>query len=90
MAQMAITSKGQVTIPKAIRDALSLYAGDKVEFILTENNDALMRPITKRVDDVFGRLHKEGQTAPTPSRGQAVSIEEMNAAVKERAQESVG
>ena len=81
MAQMAITSKGQVTIPKVIREALALFAGDKVEFIITENNGALMRPITKRVDDVFGRLHKEGQTA--------VSIEDMNAAVKERARGSV-
>ncbi|MCP4417498.1 MAG: AbrB/MazE/SpoVT family DNA-binding domain-containing protein [Chloroflexi bacterium] len=81
MAQGTITSKGQVTIPKAIREALSLFAGDKVEFVLTENDETVMRPITKRVDDVFGRLYKQGRTA--------VSIEEMNAVVKKRAQKSV-
>ncbi|MCP4418027.1 MAG: AbrB family transcriptional regulator, partial [Chloroflexi bacterium] len=59
----------------------SLFAGDKVEFVLTENDETVMRPITKRVDDVFGKLYKQGRTA--------VSIEEMNAVVKKRAQKSV-
>ncbi len=74
MAQTTVTSKGQVTIPKAIREALSLFAGDRVEFILTEDNEALVRPVTKRVDDVFGRLYKEGRMV--------VSTEEMDIAVK--------
>ena len=30
-----ITSKGQVTIPKRIRDRLGLDAGTEIEFILT-------------------------------------------------------
>lgn len=81
MAQGTITSKGQVTIPKSIREKLSLAAGDKVEFVITENNETIMRPITKRVDDVFGKLHK-------PDRS-AISVEEMNEAVRKRAQESV-
>jgi antitoxin PrlF len=80
MAQVTITSKGQVTIPKSIREELSLFAGDKVEFVITENNETIMRPITKRVDDVFGRLYK-------PDRA-ALSVEEMNEAVKKRAQEN--
>lgn len=81
MAQGTITSKGQVTIPKSIREKLSLAAGDKVEFVITENNETVMRPITKRVDDVFGKLYK-------PDRA-AISVEEMNEAVRKRAQESV-
>ena len=32
--QSTITSKGQVTIPKAIRDALSLQTGDKIAFVV--------------------------------------------------------
>lgn len=32
-----VTSKGQLTIPKTIRDLLSIREGDKVVFILTEN-----------------------------------------------------
>ena len=30
---MTITSKGQVTIPKAVRDELGLRKGDKVNFV---------------------------------------------------------
>ena len=61
MALATLTSKGQVTIPKAIRESLRLHAGDKVEFVITENKEALLRPITRKVDDVFGRLHKTGR-----------------------------
>lgn len=34
MASVSVTSKGQVTIPKRIREALGITAGTKVEFDL--------------------------------------------------------
>ena len=71
-----LTSKGQVTIPKIVRDALHLHTGDKLEFIITKNRDALIRPVTKKVDDVYGRLQKPGR--------KPVSVEEMDSAVKQR------
>lgn len=80
MQQTTLTSKGQVTIPKNVRDSLGLHVGDKIEFILTENNEVLLRPITKKVDDVFGLLHQ-------PDR-KPVLIEEMNAAIKQKIRES--
>jgi AbrB family looped-hinge helix DNA binding protein len=39
-----ITSKGQVTIPRAIRDALGLREHDQVIFVLSEDR-AIMRPV---------------------------------------------
>nr|MBC8379657.1 AbrB/MazE/SpoVT family DNA-binding domain-containing protein [Planctomycetota bacterium] len=33
MALATLTSKGQVTIPKTVRNSLHLHAGDKVEFV---------------------------------------------------------
>ena len=56
MALTTITSKGQITIPKSIRDSLNLLPGDKVEFVITQANEVILRPITKKVDDVFGLL----------------------------------
>ena len=76
MALATITSKGQVTIPKEVRDSLGLGFGDKIEIIITEDGAALMRPISKKVDDIFGKLHKSGR--------KAVSVEEMNQAIRQR------
>jgi len=77
--QTTLTSKGQVTIPKSIRDLLYLHAGDKIEFIITGKNEVVLRPITKKIDDVFGSLHK--------TERKVVSIEEMNLAIKQKVRE---
>lgn len=39
-----ITSKGQVTIPKRIRDELGLTAGTEVEFIVEEDGTIRVQP----------------------------------------------
>jgi antitoxin PrlF len=80
MTLAILTSKGQVTIPKQVRDSLQLHTGDKVEFVITEKREALLRPITKKVDDVFGRLHKPGR--------KPVSIEKMNDGRRHKMQEN--
>lgn len=76
MSLATVTSKGQVTIPKNIRESLRLHAGDKVEFIVTESREALLRPITRKVDEVFGRLHKPGR--------KPVSVEKMNDIIRQK------
>jgi AbrB family looped-hinge helix DNA binding protein len=76
MQQSTLTSKGQITIPKLVRDSLALRTGDKIEFVLTENNEVLLRPVTKKVDDVFGRLYKADRAA--------VDITEMDALLKQK------
>jgi len=76
MTLATLTKKGQVTIPKAVRDSLGLQTGDKLEFVITESGKALFRLVTKKVDDVFGRLHKSGR--------KSVSIEEMDDVIKQK------
>lgn len=76
MALATLTNKGQVTIPKEVRDSLGLQTGDKLEFVITESGKALFRPVTKKVDDVFGRLHKPGR--------KSVSIEAMDDVIKQK------
>lgn len=77
MATATITSKGQVTIPKEIRDTLLLQTGDKIDFTLTERGQVVLKPVTRRVDDLFGRLRKPSQ--------KTLSTQEMDAAIKKRA-----
>ena len=79
MVTARLTSKGQITIPKAVRESLRLQTGDRIEFVLGES-EAVMRPVTKSVDDVFGRLHGPKQTSRT--------IGEMKAAVESRLRKS--
>ncbi|MGH8278691.1 MAG: AbrB/MazE/SpoVT family DNA-binding domain-containing protein, partial [Gammaproteobacteria bacterium] len=38
----AVTSKGQVTIPKKIRDALNLAPGSRVEFDVNDNGQIVL------------------------------------------------
>lgn len=79
MTLATLTTKGQVTIPKKIREVLRLHAGDKIEIIVTEKREAVIRPISKKVDDVFCKLHQPGQ--------KAVSVDEMNKAVSRKLKE---
>lgn len=70
-----VTSKGQVTIPKAIRDRLHLLSGDKVEFLFNEHDEVVIKPVTRTAREVAGMLNR--YTKPTP-----VTVEEMNRSIK--------
>lgn len=76
MALATLTTKGQITIPKAIRDSLKINTGDKIEIVVTDKGEALIRPVTKKVDEVFSKLHRAG--------GKAVSLETMNNEIRRR------
>ncbi len=76
MAQATLNSKGQITIPKHVRDFLQLQVGDNVEFTISSDREALIKPLTKRVDEVFGALHKPGR--------KPVSVQRMDARVKRK------
>jgi len=73
MPSTTITSKGQVTIPKAVRDALGLKPGDRVAFLLQPDGRVLVEPETVDVRSLRGMLRREGETP--------VTVEEMNEAV---------
>ena len=56
-----LTSKGQTTIPKEIRDSLSLKAGDRITFTLMPEATVLMRVKSKSVTELAGVLHEKGR-----------------------------
>jgi len=71
--QATITSKGQITLPKALRTALHLSAGDKIEFVLDQNNELRLIPKQVSVSMLKGMLVK-------PKK--AISIDEMNSVIQ--------
>jgi antitoxin PrlF len=54
-----LTSKGQTTIPKEIRDSLGMQAGDRITFTLMPDGTVIMRAKTRRVTDLAGILYKK-------------------------------
>lgn len=54
-----VTSKGQVTIPKKIRDRLGLKAGDKLDFQFEGDGSIRVHPVSKRVSEVFGAFREK-------------------------------
>ncbi len=76
MSLATLTTKGQVTIPKKVRESLRLHAGDKIEIIVTEQREAVIRPVSKKVDEVFCRLYKAERSA--------ISVEDINDAIRNK------
>ena len=68
----ALTSKGQVTIPKRIRDALHLEPGTQVEFLVNASGEVVLQPArptkgkrragTDRFDAVRGKADVKWRT----------------------------
>ncbi len=59
-----MTSKGQLTIPKQVRETLMLDAGDQVEITLTGDGAALLRPRHPAAGSLFGVIAWTSGTVP--------------------------
>lgn len=57
--------KGQVTIPRDVRERLGLQAGDKIAWSLLSNGTVVVRPKTRRLVDLVGMLTRPGQPGVT-------------------------
>lgn len=57
MFQSTITNRGQITIPAEIREKLHLVAGNKMEF-LVKDEQIIMLPINKSIKSLKGILPK--------------------------------
>ena len=77
--QTTLTSKGQITLPKSLRDKLKLNPGDRVEFFIDDEQSARLVVKHVPVTTLKGML-------PRPS--QPVSTEDMDKAVREGARNS--
>ena len=77
MPSATLTSKGQLTLPKLIRDRLRLAAGDRVDFVVKNDGTVVLRPVTAYVRELKGLLHRKGL--------KPLSVEEMNAVIRRRA-----
>ena len=63
MVQARLTGKGQVTIPKAIRDYLHVDTGSKIDFVIDENGEVKVIPLNVAVESLSGILHRPNMKA---------------------------
>jgi antitoxin PrlF len=61
--ESTLTSKGQTTVPKAIRESLGLKPGDRITFTPMPDGTVLMRVKNKSVMSLAGSLHRRGRRA---------------------------
>jgi len=62
-AESTLTSKGQTTIPKDIRDRLHIRAGDRMSFTVMPDGAVLLRIKNRSVMEMAGSLRRKGQKA---------------------------
>ena len=74
MIESTITSKGRTTLPKAVREALSLQAGDRVRYIVL-GDEVMILPV-RPTSRLFGKLKYDGPP---------VTLEDMDRAIAEGA-----
>lgn len=70
MIESAVTVKGQTTLPKAVRDALAIKAGDRVRYLVGDGEVRILpvRPVGR----LFGLLAHQGPP---------VTLEQMDEAI---------
>ena len=74
MTEATLTTKGQATIPKTVRDALGLEAGDRVDFVDTDKG-ILLVPAKRDLKSLRGMF--KGRR-PKPA-----TLEEIKRAISE-------
>lgn len=65
MPTATLTSKGQLTLPKAIRERLRLQPGDAVDFVVAPDGEIYVRAGRIDVGELRGMLRKPGRKTVT-------------------------
>lgn len=76
MPAATLTSKGQLVVPKAIRERLGLHSGDRLDFLIQDDGNVTIRLATEDVTRLKGILHH-------PER-RPVTVEEMKRIIRRR------
>lgn len=73
MATATLTSKGQITLPKEVRERLNVDTGDEIDFVVTSRGDIVVRAASRDIWELKGSLKRP--------RRRPVSVEAMNEAI---------
>ena len=71
-----LTSRGQLVIPQPVRQHLKLQPGDRVDFVIQDDGEVVVRPALGDVRALKGILPKPADPVP---------LEDMDRAIRARA-----
>ncbi len=74
MPSAKMTSKGQITLPREVRERLGVDTGDRVDFVFRPSGEIVIEPATVDLLELRGMLKRKGR--------KAVSLEEMQEAIE--------
>lgn len=80
--EATITSKGQVTLPKPIRDRLNLKAGDRIAFSMEDNGRLVVTPVTGSVMDLAGMLPRPAAPLSQEEMDEVIARETVRRALR--------
>lgn len=70
-----VTTKGQITVPKPIREHLKLTKGDRIEFLIGVNGKVTIMPATADVRELKGMVAKPKKRVTVVDMNQAIEAE---------------
>ncbi len=76
MSEARLSSKGQITVPRDIRERLKLRLGDKLRFRIADNGQVVMEAAKYHIGELYGLLRGKS--------GKPVSIEAMDEGIRQR------
>lgn len=80
--EATVTSKGQVTLPKAVRTHLGIGTGSRIRFTLPPGGGFEAHPILSELEDLWARTDQPNQAGKP---GNIMTFDEMNRAKARRA-----
>lgn len=72
--EATVTSKGQITLPRELRERLGIQRGSRIRFSIPARGSVKVEPVLYDLEDLWTMADQDGQT------GSVMTIEEMNTA----------
>ena len=70
--EATVTDKGQVTIPREVREQLRLRGGHRLRFVVKDENQAVITPVGKKLSELAGLLGKPRRSATFEEMDEAI------------------
>jgi AbrB family looped-hinge helix DNA binding protein len=73
MTRATVTSKGQLPLPKDVREAMGVGPGDRVHFVKMQNGDFALLPATQSLKELKGFISKPKKAVSLANMDKAIA-----------------